>query len=89
MKEYVARRKGELKAEIALLDRKPGLTVVQVGHDAGSDSYIRGKRKDAEELGFLFRHLWFDEAVEELMYLGLTPEELAGRIRGKEGRHED
>lgn len=65
MKEYVARRKGELKAEIALLERKPGLTVIQVGHDAGSDSYIRGKRKDAEELGFLFRHLWFDEAVEE------------------------
>ncbi len=65
MKEYVARRKGELQAEIALFDRKPGLAVVQVGHDAASDSYIRGKRKDAEGLGLAFKHLWFPEDIGE------------------------
>ena len=54
----------------------------------GKGSFARAQSgTDSDRARELLRA--FDEAVEELMYLGLTPEELAGRIRGKEGRHED
>ena len=54
----------------------------------GKGSFARAQSgTDSDRARELLRA--FDEAAEELMYLGLTPEELAGRIRGKEGRHED
>lgn len=54
----------------------------------GKGSFARAQSgTDSDRARELLRA--FDEAAEELMYLGLTTEELAGRIRGKEGRHED
>ena len=44
----VARGVQELKARGIV----PGLTVVRVGDDPGSAIYVRGKRKDSEEVGF-------------------------------------
>jgi len=33
-------------------DRRPGITVIQVGDDPASSTYVRGKHKAAEEVGF-------------------------------------
>jgi methylenetetrahydrofolate dehydrogenase (NADP+)/methenyltetrahydrofolate cyclohydrolase len=44
----VAREVGELR-KIGLV---PGLTVVRVGDDSASEIYVRGKKKDSEEVGF-------------------------------------
>ena len=40
-----------LKPRIARLSRQPGLAVVLVGHDPGSEIYVRNKVKACEELG--------------------------------------
>ena len=48
------RIKGELKPRVATLaaaHRPPGLAVVLVGHDAGSEIYVRNKIKACQELG--------------------------------------
>ena len=51
IKEYVAYRKEEIKNLVASLGRKPSIAIVQVNEDAGSNAYVRGKFKDADELG--------------------------------------
>ena len=51
IKEYVAYRKEEIKNLVASLGRKPSIAIVQVNEDAGSNAYVRGKLKDADELG--------------------------------------
>ena len=51
IKEYVALRKEEIKNLVAGLERKPCIAIVQVNEDAGSNAYVRGKLKDADELG--------------------------------------
>ena len=51
VKEYVAFRKEEIKNLVASLERKPSIAIVQVNEDAGSNAYVRGKLKDADELG--------------------------------------
>lgn len=51
IKEYVAGRKEEIKILVNKFDTKPCIGIVQVNEDAGSNAYVRGKLKDAEELG--------------------------------------
>ena len=51
IKEYVAKRKGEIKEAVASLRIKPHLTIIQVNEDAGSNAYVKGKLKDCAELG--------------------------------------
>jgi methylenetetrahydrofolate dehydrogenase (NADP+)/methenyltetrahydrofolate cyclohydrolase len=41
----------ELKPRVAALPRPPGLAVVLVGHDAGSEVYVRNKIKACADLG--------------------------------------
>ena len=57
IKEYVAIRKQQIRDEVALMKVKPHLAIVQVNEDDGSNSYIRGKLKDAEELGVRATHI--------------------------------
>jgi len=57
IKEYVAMRKHQIRDKVALMKNKPHLAIVQVNEDEGSNSYIRGKMKDAEELGVLATHI--------------------------------
>lgn len=40
------------------------LRVIQVGSDPASEAYIRGKKKDCEELGFEFDHIHIDNLGE-------------------------
>lgn len=51
IKEYVALRKEEIKNLVLTLDQKPAIAIVQINEDAGSNAYVRGKLKDADELG--------------------------------------
>lgn len=46
-----AQMRAEIKAEITGLGFTPGLAVVFVGHDAGSEVYVRNKVKASEEVG--------------------------------------
>lgn len=50
-KEYAAKRKEELKQYITEKGLHPCLVVIQVGDDPASNSYIRGKMRDCEEVG--------------------------------------
>ncbi len=48
--------KDEVAAAVAELDYMPGLATVLVGDDPGSHSYVRGKRRDAEQVGIKSIH---------------------------------
>jgi methylenetetrahydrofolate dehydrogenase (NADP+)/methenyltetrahydrofolate cyclohydrolase len=53
-KQIAAKVKGEVALGVKELQAKgiqPGLTVVRVGEDPASAIYVRGKRKDCEEVG--------------------------------------
>lgn len=45
--------------------RRPGLAVLIVGDDPGSRSYVAGKAKDCEEVGFAGNTLFLDENISE------------------------
>lgn len=51
IKEYVAKRKLELAERVAALGKKPTLLIIQANENPASDAYIRGKMKDAGEIG--------------------------------------
>jgi methylenetetrahydrofolate dehydrogenase (NADP+)/methenyltetrahydrofolate cyclohydrolase len=48
--------KAEVAAAVAKLARPPGLATVLVGDDPASHTYVRGKRRDAEEVGMVSFH---------------------------------
>ncbi len=50
-KEYAENKKKELKQYITDNNLHPCLVVIQVGDDPASNSYIRGKMRDCEEVG--------------------------------------
>lgn len=62
-KEYVEIRKQELKDKILNTGRVPKLCVIQVGDDPASNSYIKGKSKDCDEVGIEFHHIKLDECI--------------------------
>lgn len=68
-KEYTQLRKQELKEEISKLHKNPRLVVIQVGDNQASNSYIRGKEKDCNEVGIDFQlvKLPIDISEEELL----------------------
>jgi len=55
-KEVAATVKAEVKKSVSKLDYEPGLATVLVGDDPASHSYVRGKRKDAAEVGIRSFH---------------------------------
>lgn len=56
-KVYAQLRKEELKKTVATFERKPKLCVIQTGDDAASNTYVKGKARDANEIGIEFYHL--------------------------------
>lgn len=56
-KDYVEIKKKELKEEIQHFNRKPVLAVIQIDNDQASNSYIKGKQKDCDEIGIEMRHI--------------------------------
>ena len=73
IKEYVAARKAVLKEEIASLSKVPTLSIITVGHNPASEAYVRGKKKDAAEIGI--------NAVQTLFEENIAEEELLSFIR--------
>ncbi len=55
-KVAAAEVKDEVAAAVAALDHTPGLATVLVGDDPASHSYVRGKRRDAVEVGIRSVH---------------------------------
>ena len=51
IKEYVQAKKQEMRDEVASFKRAPSLVIIQVNEDAGSNAYVKGKLKDAAEIG--------------------------------------
>jgi methylenetetrahydrofolate dehydrogenase (NADP+)/methenyltetrahydrofolate cyclohydrolase len=73
-KQIAAKVRGEVAAAVRDLRAKgvhPGLTVVRVGEDPASAIYVRGKRKDCEEVGIRSdeHHLPATTSQAELMAL--------------------
>ena len=71
IKEYVAFRKGQIKEYVSGLEVKPHLTIIQVNEDEASNAYVKGKIKDANELGIEAEliKLPLDTSEEELLKL--------------------
>ena len=65
IKEYVAKQKQLLKEEIEKNNLKPVLAIVQVGNDPASNSYVKGKLKDCEELGIKGNHIKLEENAKQ------------------------
>ena len=65
IKEYVAKQKQLLKEEIENNNLKPVLAIVQVGDDPASNSYVKGKLKDCEELGIVGRLFKLEKNIEQ------------------------
>ena len=51
IKEYVKYKKAEIRDLVLNMARKPKLVIVQINEDEASYAYIRGKLKDAADLG--------------------------------------
>lgn len=51
IKEYVKTRKEEIKNIVAKMNKKPSLVIVQLNEDEASKAYVKGKLKDASDLG--------------------------------------
>ena len=73
-KQIAAKVRGEVAQAVIELRAKgihPGLTVVRVGEDPASAIYVRGKRKDCEEVGIRSdeHHLPATTTQAELMAL--------------------
>ncbi|MGA7228221.1 MAG: bifunctional methylenetetrahydrofolate dehydrogenase/methenyltetrahydrofolate cyclohydrolase FolD [Acidimicrobiia bacterium] len=72
--------KDEVAAAVSELDYRPGLATVLVGDDPASHTYVRGKRRDAEQVGIdsIHHELPSDvaqEALESLVFeLSSDPE---------------
>lgn len=83
-KEYVEIRKKELKEDISKFDRTPHLIVIQIDNDSASNSYIKGKKKDCEEVGILLSHYNFSsENVSEESLCSVIS--MFGRNKGVNG----
>lgn len=62
MKEEI---KEKVRADVEAGRRRPGLAVLIVGDDPGSRSYIAGKAKDCEEVGFAGNTVQYPEEITE------------------------
>ncbi len=69
IKEYVRARKLEIKDLVLKMANKPVIAIVQLNEDEASNAYVRGKLKDASELGIEARHIKLDinTSEEELL----------------------
>ena len=65
IKEYVTNYKALLQKTITNLSEPLELMIIQVGHNQASDTYIRNKVKDAEEVGLKCTVINFDETITE------------------------
>jgi len=65
IKEYVALRKEELKDVVSKMIPTPSFVIMQVNDDEASNAYVKGKIKDAEELGIKCNLMKFTPEISE------------------------
>ena len=65
IKNYVADQTALLKDKISSLNVKPHFVIVQVNDDPASNSYIKGKMKDANEVGIICELKKFDKTISQ------------------------
>lgn len=65
IKEFVALRKTQLIEEISNLEIKPSFAIVKVNKDEASNAYVKGKIKDANEVGIPVQLIELDEKISE------------------------
>lgn len=53
VKDFVNNWKKEITKEVEKCDKRPTLTIVQMGHEPASDIYVRNKIKDCKEVGII------------------------------------
>lgn len=70
-KEYTDLKKKELKAYIKENNLHPKLVVVQVGNRPESNSYIRGKMRDCEEVGIECVVSHWEEGISQCLLSGV------------------
>lgn len=63
--------KNEVAAAVAELDYQPGLATVLVGDDPASHTYVRGKRRDAEQVGINSIHHELDSDITQKSLIAL------------------
>ena len=74
-KDYARFVKNKLKMKIKGMEKKPVLAIIQVGDNQASNSYVKGKIKDCEEVGIRCIVSKLDKAIEEhelLCHIELT-----------------
>ena len=54
VKDYVSIVKNKLKEELKRYNTRPHLGAIYFGYNQASDSYIKGIKKDCDELGYEF-----------------------------------
>lgn len=64
-KAVAAAVKDEVAAAVSELEYTPGLATVLVGDDPASHTYVRGKRKDAEQVGIESFHHELPESISQ------------------------
>lgn len=64
-KEYVEVLKQQLKEKVATFENKPKLCVIQIGNDPASNTYIKNKKKVAEEVGIACEHIHIEENMSQ------------------------
>lgn len=74
-KYYAMMKKQEIREQVDIIhqdDVLPKLVVFQVDHNPASDAYIRGKRKDCEEVGIDFELVEIDsEKVDQVDFYNM------------------
>ncbi len=71
IKEYTVEKKEELRKYFSQFTNKKSLVIVQVNDDPASNSYIRGKLKDCEEIGVKARLIKLNEHTTQKELLDL------------------
>jgi methylenetetrahydrofolate dehydrogenase (NADP+)/methenyltetrahydrofolate cyclohydrolase len=74
IKEYVALHKNEIKQAILKEGHVPSLAIITVGEDPASESYVRGKLKDAAEVGIKAVNTRLPESTSQEDLLSLIDE---------------
>ncbi len=75
IREYVHIAKEGIKREIAAFATPPKLSIITVGEDPASQAYVRGKKKDAAEVGIEVVHSLFPASASEEEILALVREQ--------------
>ena len=65
IKDYVALKKEEMRKEVSELKIVPTLAIIQVNDDPASNAYVKGKLKDAENIGIKGILIKLDESISE------------------------